>query len=87
MSTKYNEEAEDLMFELFDEDDFTKVISFVDKYGCDFVDRDGRNLLMNFIVEGKSTFAIELIKQYKMNGLNLDLQDDSGWTRSAGQNE
>lgn len=23
MSTKYNEEAEDLMFELFDEDDFT----------------------------------------------------------------
>lgn len=27
MSTKYNEEAEDLMFELFDEDDFTKVIS------------------------------------------------------------
>lgn len=35
MSTKYNEEAEDLMFELFDEDDFTKVISFVDKYGCD----------------------------------------------------
>ena len=47
MSTKYNEEAEDLMFELFDEDDFTKVISFVDKYGCDFVDRDGRNLLMN----------------------------------------
>lgn len=44
MSTKYNEEAEDLMFELFDEDDFTKVISFVDKYGCDFVDRDGRNL-------------------------------------------
>ena len=40
MSTKYNEEAEDLMFELFDEDDFTKVISFVDKYGCDFVDRD-----------------------------------------------
>ena len=43
MSTKYNEEAEDLMFELFDEDDFTKVISFVDKYGCDFVDRDGRN--------------------------------------------
>lgn len=46
MSTKYNEEAEDLMFELFDEDDFTKVISFVDKYGCDFVDRDGRNLLM-----------------------------------------
>ena len=80
MSTKYNEEAEDLMFELFDEDDFTKVISFVYKYGCDFVDRDGRNLLMNFIVEGKSTFAIELIKQFKMNGLNLDLQDDSGWT-------
>lgn len=47
MSTKYNEEAEDLMFELFDEDDFTKVISFVDKYGCDFVDRDGRNLVLN----------------------------------------
>ena len=47
MSTKYNEEAEDLMFELFDEDDFTKVISFVDKYGCDFVDRDGRNLFLS----------------------------------------
>ena len=46
MSTKYNEEAEDLMFELFDEDDFTKVISFVDKYGCDFVDRDGRNQIL-----------------------------------------
>ena len=62
MSEKYNEEAEDLMFELFDEDDFTKVISFVDIYGCDFVDRDGRNLLMNFIIEGKIKFAIELIK-------------------------
>ena len=78
MSTKYNEEAEDLMFELFDEDDFTKVISFVDKYGCDFVDRDGRNLLMNFIVEGKSTFAIELIKQYKMNGLVSEKLEENG---------
>lgn len=80
MSEKYNEEAEDLMFELFDEDDFTKVISFVDIYGCDFVDRDGRNLLMNFIIEGKIKFAIELIKKYEENGLNVDLQDDSGWT-------
>ena len=26
MSEKYNEEAEDLMFELFDEDDFTHII-------------------------------------------------------------
>ena len=67
MSEKYNEEAEDLMFELFDEDDFTKVISFVDIYGCDFVDRDGRNLLMNFIIEGKIKFAIELIKKYEEN--------------------
>ena len=25
MSEKYNEEAEDLMFELFDEDDFTEM--------------------------------------------------------------
>ena len=59
MSTKYNEEAEDLMFELFDEDDFTKVISFVDKYGCDFVDRDGRNLLI-------------LSSTYKCNFLGAD---------------
>lgn len=80
MSKKFNEEVEDMMFELFDEDDFAKVISFVDCYGCDSIDRDGRNLLMNFIIEGNKDFAIELIKKYEGNGLNLDLQDASGWT-------
>ena len=35
---------------------------------------------MNFIIEGKIKFAIELIKKYEENGLNVDLQDDSGWT-------
>lgn len=80
MSETYNKDAEEQMFELFDKNDFTKVISFVDMYGCDFVDRNGRNLLMNFIVERKKKFAIELIKKYEGNGLNLDLQDNSGWT-------
>ena len=78
MSTKYNEEAEDLMFELFDEDDFTKVISFVDKYGCDFVDRDGRNLLMNFIVEGKN--SPEIIELLAGSKANLNIQEENGRT-------
>lgn len=80
MKNKSNKEAEDRMFELFNKRNFSAVESFIEKYGCEFIDRDGRNLLMNLIIEGKNKFAIELIKRYSGKELNVNWQDNYGWT-------
>ena len=64
---------EDEMFDLFEEKDFSKVENFIKKYGIDAVDRDGRNLLINFIVEGDKKNALKLIQAYQEKGLDLFL--------------
>ena len=69
---------ENEMFDLFDEQNFHKVSEYVAKYGINSVDRDGRTLLINFIVEHKTEFSLELIKNYK--DLDIDLQDVNGWS-------
>lgn len=71
---------EDEMFDLFEEKDFSKVENFIKKYGIDAVDRDGRNLLINFIVEGDKKNALKLIQAYQEKGLDLDQADSEGWT-------
>ena len=66
--------------DLFEEKDFSKVENFIKKYGIDAVDRDGRNLLINFIVEGDKKNALKLIQAYQEKGLDLDQADSEGWT-------
>ncbi|MCH6234196.1 ankyrin repeat domain-containing protein [Cognataquiflexum rubidum] len=78
MNKKSERLNEDEMFDLFDQTDFSKVEVFVEKYGINSVDRDGRNLLINFIIEHKSNFAIKLINEFKE--LNINKQDKNDWS-------
>lgn len=71
---------EDEMFDLFEEKDFSKVENFIKKYGIGAVDRDGRSLLSNFIIEGDKKNALKLIQVYQEKGLDLDQADSEGWT-------
>lgn len=59
---KCSEKIEDRIFKLFDSDNFNDVVAFISEYGSNARDRDERNLLMNFIIEGKDDFAIRLIQ-------------------------
>ncbi|HRG39190.1 MAG TPA: ankyrin repeat domain-containing protein [Bacteroidia bacterium] len=68
---------EDDMFNLFDEQDFVKVEGFINKYGISETDRDGRNLLMNLIIEGKTAFVIKMLSKNKE--LDLNQHDKNGW--------
>ncbi len=71
---------EDELFDLFEEKDFSKIEDFVKKYGINAVDRDGRDLLMNFIIEGDKNNALKLINAYKNQGLNINNTDFANWT-------
>ena len=62
------------LYPLLFQNDFSKILSFLEKYGLNSVDRDGRSFLMNCIAEGKNDFAYKLIKL----GANLNHQDASG---------
>ncbi|WP_349855051.1 ankyrin repeat domain-containing protein [Bacteroides cellulosilyticus] len=70
--TKYFDDKQ--LYPLLLQNDFSKVLSFLEKYGYDSVDRNGRNFLMNCIAEGKNDFAYKLIEL----GANLNHQDASG---------
>jgi uncharacterized protein len=78
MAKKNQKVFEDEMFDLFEEDDFSKVELFVTKHGIKSIDRDGRNLLINFIIEHKIDFALKLISKNKE--LNINEQDKQGWS-------
>lgn len=71
---------EDAMFDLFDEQDFSATEEFVAKYGIEAVDRDGRNLLLNFIIEKDEDSIMQLIQRYQNQGLNINQVDNNGWT-------
>lgn len=62
------------LYPLLFQNDFSKILSFLEKYGLDSVDRNGRSFLMNCIAEGKNDFAYKLIEL----GANLNHQDASG---------
>jgi len=68
---------EDEMFDLFEQSEFSRVIDFVNKYGVNSVDRDGRNILLNFIIEHKIDFALKIIK---LDGIDLNQQDKNGFS-------
>lgn len=62
------------LYPLLFQNDFSKILSFLEKYGLNSVDRNGRSFLMNCITEGKNDFAYKLIEL----GANLNHQDASG---------
>jgi|SRR5690554_2836289 len=64
------------LYPLLLQDDFSKVKDFLDKYGLDSVDRDGRSFLTNTIAEHKNIFAKELIAL----GADINQQDNKGST-------
>lgn len=71
---------EDEMFDLFNEKDFSKVENFIKNYGIEAVDRDGRNLLVNFIIERDKKNALKIIQTYNGKGLDINQADSEGWT-------
>jgi ankyrin repeat protein len=66
------------MYEIFFENNFDELLNFINKYGINAVDRDGRNILLNCITENK----IEWIKYIINNFPDLDVnsKDNSGWS-------
>lgn len=56
------------------QDDFSKVKDFLDKYGLNSVDRDGRSFLSTAITRKKNVFAKKLIDL----GADINQQDYSG---------
>ena len=62
------------LYPLLFQNDFSKIQSFLEKYGLDSVDRNGRSFFMNCIAEGKNDFAYKLMEL----GANLNHQDASG---------
>lgn len=62
------------LYPLLFQKDFSKIVSFLEKYGINSVDRDGRSFLMNCISEGKNDFAHKLIEL----GADMNQQDNEG---------
>lgn len=62
----------DLMFD--DKSNNKDLISFLERYSSDMRDRDGRTILINFIIENKNEFALYLIN----NKADLSIQDNEG---------
>lgn len=62
------------LYPLLFQNDFSKIKIFLDKYGLDSVDRDGRSFLTNSIAEQKNIFANNLIKL----GANINQLDNEG---------
>lgn len=64
------------LYALLHESNYEKINAFLEKYGLDSVDRDGRTFLMSAIVEGK-----EDIVNYLVNiGCNVNTKDKLGLT-------
>lgn len=70
-------EVENALFELFDAGDYTKVEYFIELFGVDATDRDGRNILVNLIIEGHIEWAIRLIAR---EDINVNQSDKNGHT-------
>jgi ankyrin repeat protein len=66
------------MFAIFQEDNFDKLLEFINKYGIEAVDRDGRNILLNCIIKNKTKWAINIINQF--NELKLNSQGREGFS-------
>ena len=62
------------LYPLLFQNDFSKIKIFLDKYGLNSVDRDGRNFLTNSIAEHKNSFAKKLIEL----GADINQLDNDG---------
>lgn len=62
------------LYPLLFQNDFSKIIEFLDMYGLDSVDRDGRSFLTNSIAEHKNIFAKKLIEL----GADINQLDNEG---------
>jgi ankyrin repeat protein len=63
------------MFSIFYDNDFNVFQKFVRDNGIDSVDRDGRNILLNCIIENKTDWALDIIKNIKELDINSQGKD------------
>ncbi|PBI92400.1 Ankyrin repeat protein [Flavobacterium sp. ACN2] len=56
--------------------DFSKIKDFLEKYGLDSVDRDGRTFLMSAVLDGDAS----IIKNLLLLGCDINKQDEQGLT-------
>ena len=73
--TKFNSKE---MFKIFNENNFDDLQGFINKYSINSADRDGRNLLINCIIENKRDWAIYIIRNYEE--LDVNSKDRRGWS-------
>ncbi|MCH1624633.1 ankyrin repeat domain-containing protein [Fredinandcohnia sp. SECRCQ15] len=64
------------LYTLLSESNYGNIEVFLQKYGLDSVDRDGRTFLMSAIVEGKENIVNYLVNK----GCNVHAKDKSGLT-------
>ncbi|RTQ91445.1 ankyrin repeat domain-containing protein [Lysinibacillus telephonicus] len=64
------------LYKLINESNLENINDFLQKYGLDSVDRDGRTFLMSAIVEGKDDIVIYLVNK----GCNVNAKDKFGLT-------
>jgi ankyrin repeat protein len=73
--TKFNE---DELFDILAKPDMSIIKKFIEKYNILSVDRDGRNILLNLIIEHKSKYAINILEIY--DELDINQQDRNGFS-------
>lgn len=80
MTNKNEKQFEKEMFDIIssNNEDTAELFKLIDKYGVDFTDRDGRNILLNCIVKHFDKSAIAIIENAK--DLDLNQQDNSGYS-------
>jgi ankyrin repeat protein len=66
------------IFKIFRDNDFNALREFIKDNGIDAVDRDGRNILLNCIIENKTDWALDIIKNTKE--LDINSQDKGGFS-------
>jgi len=64
------------LYDLIFQDDFNKVVDFLNKYGLNSRDRDDATFLMSCVVEDKIDFVKKLIEL----GVDINLQSSNGFT-------
>jgi ankyrin repeat protein len=64
------------LYKLLHEKDFFKIKDFLEKYGLDSVDRDGRTFLMSAVVDGDK----EMVKNLLILGCGVNNKDYKGLT-------
>ncbi|TDX09069.1 ankyrin repeat domain-containing protein [Flavobacterium sp. S87F.05.LMB.W.Kidney.N] len=64
------------LYKLLFEKDFSKINEFLEKFGLDSVDREGRTFLMSAVIDGNE----EMVKDLLILGCGINNQDSKGLT-------